>query len=156
MPDDGGDGTRVPNAEHRKPEHGSVLARNLNLGPGQQYNHNQAGTGNTQYNAHTQILHVTAAPFTPEQKIKACQDALLTIRPEDHRAALISMKGDRVKGTCLDQGRRRVSIAATWTHTTTLDSRWPRQGQDHIVHLPHGTSRENTKCGILLLPSRWR
>ena len=100
MSDNVVDGTSVPNTVDREPEPGSVLARNMNLGPGQQYNHNQAGTRNTQYNAHTQIVHATTAPLAPEEKIKACQNALLTIRPEDHRAALITKNGDRVKGTC--------------------------------------------------------
>ncbi|GAB7326336.1 hypothetical protein MBLNU13_g10302t1 [Cladosporium sp. NU13] len=100
MPDNGGHLTKVHNASDQGLEHGSVLARNLNLGPGQQYNHSQTGTRSTQYIAQTQILHVTSAPPTLEEKIKACQNALLTIRPEDHRAALVNTTGDRVKGTC--------------------------------------------------------
>lgn len=125
MPDNGVDGTCVPNAVDREPEPGSVLARNMNLGPGQQYNHNQAGTRNTQYNAHTQIVHATTAPLAPEEKIKACQHALLTVRPEDHRAALITKKGDRVKGTCEWIRDDREYLSLLRGHTRLL---WIRGG----------------------------
>jgi ankyrin repeat protein len=75
-------------------------SRNANTGPGAQNNYHQTGTGNTQYNAQTQTFYNATAPSTEDEKIRACQNALLDIRPEDHRASLISAKGRRTDGTC--------------------------------------------------------
>jgi predicted ATP-dependent serine protease len=73
---------------------------NINSGTGAQSNYLQTGTQNTQYNAQTQTFYNTTQPLPEKDKIAECQSALLTIRPEDHRAAIISTKGERVTGTC--------------------------------------------------------
>jgi len=90
------------NAARKAFEHldSNFAASNFNLGTGTQKIFHQTGILNSQYNAQTQIFHNTTGPLTAEHMIKACQDALLTIRPEDHRAALISEKGNRAEGTC--------------------------------------------------------
>lgn len=77
-----------------------LAAININSGNGTQSSYKQTGINNTQYNAQTQTFYNTTIAKTEAEKIKACQDALLTIRPEDHRAALISAKGARAQGTC--------------------------------------------------------
>jgi len=73
---------------------------NINSGTGTQSNHYQAGTGNNKFNAHSQTFYNTSGALTEQEKISACLNALVAIRPEDQRAALISAKGDRVEGTC--------------------------------------------------------
>jgi ankyrin repeat protein len=73
---------------------------NINSGTGTQSNHYQAGSGNSQFNAHSQTFYNTSGAPTEQEKISACLSALVAIRPEDQRAALISAKGDRVEGTC--------------------------------------------------------
>jgi hypothetical protein len=78
----------------------NFAAMNINSGTGVQSNCLQTGTQNTQYNAQTQTFYNTTQPLPEQEKIAECQNAVLTIRPEDHRAAIISTKGKRVTGTC--------------------------------------------------------
>jgi len=73
---------------------------NINSSTGVQSNYLQTGSRNTQYNAQTQTFYNTTQAASEQEKIAGCQRALLTIRPEDHRAAIISLKGERVPGTC--------------------------------------------------------
>jgi hypothetical protein len=75
-------------------------ATNINSGTGLQSNCIQTGVRNTQFNAHTQTFFNTTQALPEEEKIVQYLNALLTIRPEDHRAALVSTKGQRVAGTC--------------------------------------------------------
>jgi len=75
-------------------------AMNVNSGTGVQSNYLQTGIHNTQYNAQTQTFYNTTQPPSDEENIAECQSALLTIRPEDHRATIINTKGERVAGTC--------------------------------------------------------
>lgn len=90
--------TRAANPGSTRFSNSSAL--NINSGTGTQTNYHQTGAGNTQYNAHTQTFYHTTPPPKEEEKASACLNALISIRPEDHRAAIISAKGDRVDGTC--------------------------------------------------------
>ena len=65
-----------------------------------QSNHHQTGINNTQFNAQKQTFYHTTQPIAEQEKIIECQNALLTIRPEDHRADIITLKDKRVTGTC--------------------------------------------------------
>jgi ankyrin repeat protein len=78
----------------------NFAAMNINSGTGVQSNYIQTGTQNTQYNAESQTFYNTTQPLPEKEKIAECQNALLAIRPEDHRAAIINTKGKRVTGTC--------------------------------------------------------
>ena len=91
--------TRAERIENRHLD-SDFAALNINSGTGTQSNYHQTGVQNTQYNAHTQTFYNTARPLTEQEKIIECQNALLTISPEDHRAGIISAKGKRVTGTC--------------------------------------------------------
>ena len=78
----------------------NFAALNINTGTGTQSNYHQTGTGNIQYNAQSQTFYNTSQAPKEKEKIDACLNALIAIRPEDQRAALISTKGDCVEGTC--------------------------------------------------------
>jgi hypothetical protein len=78
----------------------NFAAMDINSGTGVQSNYIQTGTQNTQYNAESQTFYNTTQPLPEKDKIAECQNALLTIRPEDHRATIVSTKGQRVAGTC--------------------------------------------------------
>ena len=69
------------------------VAMNVNSGSGVQSNYLQTGIHNAQYNAQTQTFYNTIQPPSDSEKVAECQRSLLTIRPEDHRAAIISTKG---------------------------------------------------------------
>lgn len=112
-------------------------AMNINSGSGIQSNYLQAGIRNTQYNAQTQTFYNTTQPSSEEEKIVNCQNSLLTIRPENHRAAIAGAKGQRVAGTWEWIWKNAVSQSLL-------------RGEIHLLWIQGGPGKGKTILSIFL------